>query len=139
MRSAPICRAVVEQLIEFHVIVAKRARNRRASREIILHKRPHHRFLELLLEIHHVVGNAQMFGHAARVVHIVDRTAAVSALELRRPASPGKRRWFHSCIVRPTIVCPRSRNIAATVELSTPPLIATATVLSIVAARSASD
>src|ERR1700719_329599 len=43
-------------------------------------------------------------------------------------SSGGRRRWFQSCIVRPTIAWPRACRIAATVELSTPPLIATATV-----------
>src|SRR4029079_6317506 len=36
------------------------------------------------------------------------------------------RRWFQSCIVKPTSSCPCSFNNAAAAELSTPPLIATA-------------
>src|SRR5580704_18367096 len=42
------------------------------------------------------------------------------------PCNWGKRRWFQSCMVRPTIGWPRSARMAATVELSTPPLMATA-------------
>ena len=39
-------------------------------------KRPHHIVLEPLFLVHHVIGNAQVLGHAARVVHIVERAAA---------------------------------------------------------------
>src|SRR6185437_14325072 len=62
------------------------------------------------------------------------RASCTSSSEQQRcctgpsPWSCGSRRWFQSCIVRPMIACPRSRKIAATVELSTPPDIATATI-----------
>src|ERR1019366_4914355 len=41
-------------------------------------------------------------------------------------ASSGRRRWFHNCMVMPTTVRPSRTSMAATVELSTPPLMATA-------------
>jgi predicted metalloenzyme YecM len=59
------------------------------------------------------------------------------------PCKLGKRRWFHNCIVSPTTPaeCTRdaaalgsemfSTSKAAAVELSTPPLIATAIVIGI--------
>src|ERR1017187_2914820 len=52
-------------------------------------------------------------------------------IEQHRPvgaseARPGSRRWFQSCMVNPTTVFPWRTSSAATVELSTPPDIATA-------------
>ena len=44
------------------------------------------------------------------------------------PSCPASRRWFHSCMVRPTTLCPSARSMAATVEESTPPDMATAMV-----------
>src|SRR4051794_11455725 len=48
------------------------------------------------------------------------------------PSEPnaGRRRWFQSCMVRPIILWPSRARRPATVELSTPPLIATAMGLS---------
>ena len=66
-----------QQLIELHVVIAHGARNRRAAFEIIVHERLNHVQFELALEIHDVERNAQMLGHAARVVDIVVRAAAV--------------------------------------------------------------
>src|SRR5579884_4279324 len=45
------------------------------------------------------------------------------------PSRPARRRWFQSWRVRPTSSYPSSRSMAATVEESTPPDMATATVL----------
>jgi hypothetical protein len=42
---------------------------------------------------------------------------------------PARRRWFQSCMVKPTTSCPSARSMAATVEESTPPDMATAMVL----------
>src|SRR6185312_16413850 len=44
------------------------------------------------------------------------------------PARPARRRWFQSCMVRPTTLWPSARSMAATVDESTPPDIATAIV-----------
>src|SRR5205823_12135122 len=41
------------------------------------------------------------------------------------PAGPF-RLWSHNCIENPTRLCPSSLRMAAAVELSTPPLMATA-------------
>src|ERR1039458_2922021 len=61
------------------------------------------------------------------------RAAWTSSREQQRPdpvppstANSGSRRWFHNCMVMPTTVRPWRTSIAATVELSTPPLMATA-------------
>src|SRR5437016_9866884 len=45
------------------------------------------------------------------------------------PGCPASRRWFQSCIVRPITRWPSARSMAATVEESTPPDMATAMVL----------
>src|SRR5215813_2690306 len=44
------------------------------------------------------------------------------------PARPARRRWFHNCMVRPITFRPSARSMAATVEESTPPDMATAMV-----------
>src|SRR5579864_467396 len=44
------------------------------------------------------------------------------------PSRPARRRWFQSCMVRPMTSCPSARSMAATVEESTPPDMATAMV-----------
>ena len=115
-----------EELIELHVIVAEGARNRSAAFEVIVDERADYGVFEFALEVHDVERDAEMFGYAAGVVDVVDRAAAV--LGWGAFSSCGRRRWFQSCIVRPTMAWPRSWRMAATVELSTPPLIATATV-----------
>src|SRR5678815_989037 len=59
------------------------------------------------------------------------RASYTSSSEQQRPVAPsvessGNRLWFHSCMVSPTTLRPSRTKSAATVELSTPPLIATA-------------
>src|SRR5690349_20807648 len=59
------------------------------------------------------------------------RASYTSSSEQQRPVADsvcnsGRRRWFQSCIVMPTMEWPCRTRSAATVELSTPPLIATA-------------
>src|SRR5579862_4893191 len=44
------------------------------------------------------------------------------------PSRPARRRWSQSCIVSPMTLCPSARSMAATVEESTPPDMATAIV-----------
>src|SRR5215467_13120880 len=44
------------------------------------------------------------------------------------PSRPARRRWFQSCMVNPMTLCPSARSMAATVEESTPPDMATAMV-----------
>src|SRR5580658_41977 len=61
------------------------------------------------------------------------RASYTSSMEQQRPVerspeSCGRRRWFQSCMVRPTTVSPRPCNMPATTELSTPPDMATAMV-----------
>src|SRR5258708_23526465 len=58
------------------MIVAKTARNRRSSGEILLHERPHYVPLKPLFMIHDVVRNAEVFGAAASVVDVLNRAAA---------------------------------------------------------------
>src|SRR5271165_5532204 len=67
------------------------------------------------------------------------RASYTSSSEQQRPCTgssgmprwPAKRRWFQSCIVSPTTLYPCAHNIAATVDESTPPDMATAMVLSL--------
>ena len=65
-----------EQLIELQMIVAKAAGNGRAPGKILLDERANHVALEALLVIDHVIRDADLLGHAARVVDIVERAAA---------------------------------------------------------------
>src|SRR6185312_10229473 len=44
------------------------------------------------------------------------------------PSRPAKRRWFQSCMVSPITGCPSACSMAATVDESTPPDMATAMV-----------
>jgi hypothetical protein len=66
------------------------------------------------------VRHAEVLRHALCVVDVVDRAAALAAgggaVQLRKAA----------LVVRPTTGDPLSLKIAATAELSTPPLMATA-------------
>src|SRR5437868_10393247 len=71
----------IEKLIELDEIVAKRAGNRRPPGQILGDKGLNHLPLELLLEIHHVIGNAELLGHPPCIVNIVQRAApAASAI-----------------------------------------------------------
>ena len=65
-----------QQLIELQMVVAKAARNGRASGKILLNERTHHIALKALLVIDHVVGDADGLGDAARVVNIIQRATA---------------------------------------------------------------
>ena len=63
------------------------------------------------------------------------RASYTSSMEQQRPytasgipSRPASRRWFHSCSVNPTSVCPSAHSSAATAEESTPPDMATAIV-----------
>src|SRR5258708_36808275 len=58
------------------MIVAKTARNRRSSGEILLHERPHYVPLKPVFMIHDVVRNAELFGDAASGVDVLNRAAA---------------------------------------------------------------
>ena len=79
-----------EELIELHVIVAHGAGDGRAAFEVIRDERTNDVELELALEIHDVKRDAEMFGDAAGVVHVVVRAAAMPGgaviLQLRQAA-----------------------------------------------------
>ena len=65
-----------EQLVELQMIVAETARDRRASREIVVDEGPNHIVLEARLLIDDVVRNAKLLGDVAGVVDVVDGAAA---------------------------------------------------------------
>src|SRR5579883_1412965 len=71
------------------MIVAKAARNRRASGEIVLHKGTHNVVLKALLLIDDVVGNGELLGNTACIIDIVKR-AATSLHRFRHTLSSGK-------------------------------------------------
>ena len=82
-----------EEAVELDVVVAEGARDGRAAGEILFDEGLHHVLFELLLEVDHVVGDADLFGDAAGVVDIVERAAAagsggrsVFGGEFRQPA-----------------------------------------------------
>ena len=58
------------------MIVAEAARDGRAPRNVLLDERTDHVALETLLVIDHVIRDADLLGHAAGVVDVVERTAA---------------------------------------------------------------
>jgi len=72
-----------DELIELHMIVAERARNRRAAGEIVVNKRTDDSIFKTLLEIYNVMRKAEMFGDALGVVHIVDAAATMPFVSLR--------------------------------------------------------
>ena len=73
-----------QQLVKLQMVVAQAARNRRAAGKILINKRTHHVALKTLFVVDHVIRNAQVLGHAARVIHVVNGAAA--ALHLLRHA-----------------------------------------------------
>lgn len=78
-----------EKLIELHEVVAECARDGRSTGQILVDERLDYLLLEPLLEVDHVIGNAQMLGHPAGIVHVVQRTAASrgrTRLQLREAA-----------------------------------------------------
>src|SRR5579872_5728868 len=69
----------LQKLIELDEVVAKRAGDGRAPGQILADEGSDHLLLEALLEIHHVVGNAQALGYVAGVVDIIDGAATAAA------------------------------------------------------------
>ena len=65
-----------QETVELDVVVAQRAGNGRAAGQVLFHERLYYLLLELLLEVHHVVGDADLLGDAAGVVNVVERAAA---------------------------------------------------------------
>ncbi len=74
----------IQELIELDEIVAERARNGRAAGQIIVDERLDHLLFEAGLEVDHVIGDAEMLGHVARVIHVVERTAPAGGPALGR-------------------------------------------------------
>jgi hypothetical protein len=64
------------ELVKLQVVVAERAGNRGAAGEILRDKGPDDGFFETLLLVHDVVGDAEVLGHAARVIDVIQRAAA---------------------------------------------------------------
>src|SRR6185503_5645071 len=65
-----------QQLIKLKMVVAQAARDGRAPGKVLGDKRTHHVALKTLLVVDDVVGNAQVLGHGARVVDILNGAAA---------------------------------------------------------------
>src|SRR5438093_289196 len=65
---------------ELDVLVAARARVRRAPGEVLGDERPHHLALEDVGEVEHVVGKAEPVGDRARVVEVVEGAAAAASV-----------------------------------------------------------
>ena len=65
-----------QQLVKLQMVVAQAARNRRPAGEVLVDERAHDIVLEARLLIDHVIRNAQLLGHVAGVVDIVDGAAA---------------------------------------------------------------
>ncbi len=80
-----------EKLVELDEVIAERARDGRAAVEIVLHEGLHHLLFKAVLEVDHVIRDAEHGGDEARIVHVVKRTATPDALRLQASSS-GKRR-----------------------------------------------
>ena len=120
----------LQQLIELEMVVAERAGNRRAPGQVLIDKRPHHVALEPLLLVDHVIRNAQVLGHVPRVVHIVNGTAAARLRRVRNAVLACEPRLIPKMQRQPDDALRRERaRIAAAVEESTPPDMATAIVV----------
>ena len=122
----------LEQLVELEVVVAERARDRRASGEVLADEGPHNVLLEALFLVDDVVGDAEVLGDASCVVDIVERAAAAGLGSVGYPVLAGEARLIPELQGQPDdALRRRSRRwarIAATVEESTPPDMATAMV-----------
>ena len=66
----------IEELIELDEVVAERAGDGRAARQIIVDKRLDDLLFEARLEVDHVIGDAQMLRDVARIVDVVERAAS---------------------------------------------------------------
>ncbi len=62
----------LEELVELEMVVAERTGDRRPAGEVLGDERPHHILLEALFLVDDVVGNAEVLGDAAGVVHVVE-------------------------------------------------------------------
>src|ERR1019366_782442 len=56
--------------------VAEAARNGSLAGQVAFHEGPHHSRFKLLFQIDNVVGDVQKIGHGARIVNVIERTAA---------------------------------------------------------------
>jgi hypothetical protein len=73
----------LEQLVKLEVVVAERTRDRSSASQIFLDERPNNIVLKTLLLIDDVIRDPEVFGHAPRVVDIVEGTAATSLRSVR--------------------------------------------------------
>jgi len=85
------------------MVVAQAAGDRRASGEIVLYERANHFALEALLMIDYVVGNPDGLGHLARIVDVIQRTAA-SLHRFRHAVVPGQAALIPELHGQPTTV-----------------------------------
>ena len=79
------------------MVVAQAARNGRASREILFHEGLHHVALKTVFVIDYVIRDAQSLGDAARVINIIERTAAAldrfGDTRMRRSGAGSRAAW----------------------------------------------
>ena len=76
MRSAPIWRAVSEELVELEVVVAEGAGDGGAAGEVLGDEGLDDVGFEAVLLVDEVVGDAEVLGYVAGVVDVVDGAAA---------------------------------------------------------------
>ncbi len=73
--SAHLARGV-NKLRKLDFGVAQAAGDGRFARQVAFHKGAHHALLKAVFQVDHVVGKSQKAGHAASVIHVVERAAA---------------------------------------------------------------
>ncbi len=59
----------VQQRLPFHITITRNAGIRRPSQEVFRRKIIHHMSAELLLKIHHIIGNPKALRHPAGILH----------------------------------------------------------------------
>ncbi len=117
-----------EQLVELQVVVAERAGDGRASGEILVDEGADDVALEAVLLVDDVVGDAEVLGDAAGVVDVIDGAAAALHL-LGHAFLAGEAALVPELQGEADELVALGLSMAATVEESTPPDMATAIVL----------
>ena len=120
------------KLIELDVVVAQRAGNWRAAGEILVDEGADDVLLETLFLVDDVIRNAEVLSDAARVVDVVQGTATACLWCVGNTLLAGQARLIPELQREADDSVgtgPSPASIAATVEESTPPDMATAMVV----------
>ncbi len=118
----------LEELVELEVVVAERTGNGCAPGQILADEGADDVLLEALLLVDYVIGNAEVFGDMACVIDVVERTATACLGRVGNTMLAGEAGLVPKLESEADYILPFLASIAATVEESTPPDMATAMV-----------